>query len=42
MNPEALAGSAREVDFAELADQAHALYQRLKAIGTKLGKASGN
>lgn len=39
---EALAGSAREVDFAELADQAHALHQRLKAIGTKLGKATGN
>lgn len=39
---EALAGNAREVDFAELADQAHSLHQRLKAIGTKLGKATGN
>src|SRR6476469_10426754 len=39
---EALATSAREVDFAELAEQAHALHQRLKAIGTKLGKATGN
>jgi hypothetical protein len=39
---EALAGRAREVEFAELADQAHSLHQRLKAIGTKLGKATGN
>jgi septal ring factor EnvC (AmiA/AmiB activator) len=39
---EDLATSAREVDFAELADQAHSLHQRLKAIGTKLGKATGN
>jgi len=39
---EALAANAREVDFAELADQAHSLHQRLKAIGTKLGKATGN
>ena len=39
---DALAGSARDVQFAELADQAHALHQRLKAIGMKLGKATGN
>jgi len=39
---DALAGSCREADFAELADQAHALHQRLKAIGTKLQKAGGN
>ena len=37
-----LAGSARDVDFAELAEQAHSLHQRLKAIGQKLGKATGN
>jgi chromosome segregation ATPase len=37
-----LAGRAREADFAELAEQAHALHQRLKAIGTKLQKAGGN
>ncbi len=37
-----LAGSCREADFVELADQAHALHQRLKAIGTKLQKAGGN
>ena len=29
-------------DFGELADQAHALHQRLKAIGQKLQKAVGN
>ncbi|HUS30329.1 MAG TPA: hypothetical protein VMZ53_17595 [Kofleriaceae bacterium] len=39
---EGLAASARDVDFAELADQAHSLHQRLKAIGMKLGKATGN
>ena len=33
-----LAGTAREADVAELAEQAHALLQRLKAIGTKLQK----
>ena len=37
-----LATTAREAEFAELADQAHALHQRLKAIGTKLQKAAGN
>lgn len=37
-----LAASCREADFAELAEQAHALHQRLKAIGTKLQKAGGN
>ncbi len=37
-----LAGSCREADFEELAEQAHALHQRLKAIGTKLQKAGGN
>ncbi len=37
-----LAGECRQADFVELAEQAHALHQRLKAIGTKLQKASGN
>lgn len=37
-----LAASCREAEFAELAEQAHALHQRLKAIGTKLQKAGGN
>lgn len=37
-----LAASCREADFVELAEQAHALHQRLKAIGTKLQKAGGN
>ena len=39
---EKLADTCREADFAELADQAHSLHQRLKAIGTKLQKAAGN
>ena len=39
---EQLATTARDADFAELGDQAHALHQRLKAIGTKLQKAGGN
>ena len=39
---EQLAAASREADFAEVADQAHALHQRLKAIGTKLQKAAGN
>jgi chromosome segregation ATPase len=39
---EKLADSCREADFAELGEQAHALHQRLKAIGTKLQKAGGN
>lgn len=37
---EQLATNAREADFGELAEQAHALHQRLKAIGTKLQKAT--
>ena len=37
-----LANTCREADFAELAEQAHSLHQRLKAIGTKLQKAAGN
>jgi len=37
-----LATAARDAEFAELADQAHALHQRLKAVGTKLQKATGN
>jgi hypothetical protein len=37
-----LATTCREADFAELAEQAHTLHQRLKAIGTKLQKAAGN
>ncbi|HEY0190045.1 MAG TPA: hypothetical protein VGC42_02915 [Kofleriaceae bacterium] len=36
---EQLANQARSVDFAELADQAHALHQRLQAVGKKLQKA---
>jgi len=36
---DALANTAREAEFEELASQAHALHQRLKAIGTKLQKA---
>src|SRR5690606_24946713 len=39
---EQLSNSCREADFVELAEQAHALHQRLKAIGTKLQKAGGN
>ena len=37
-----LATTCREADFEELAEQAHSLHQRLKAIGTKLQKAAGN
>jgi hypothetical protein len=37
-----LAAAAGEAEFEELAAQAHALHQRLKAIGTKLRKAAGN
>ena len=37
-----LANSCREAEFTELADDAHALYQRLKAVGTKLQQAGGN
>ena len=36
---ESLAKAAREASFAELAEQAHSLHQRLKAIATKLQKA---
>ncbi len=36
---EALAGTAREAEFEELATQAHSLHQRLQAIGKKLAKA---
>ena len=35
-----LAAGAREAEFEELATQAHALYQRLQAIGKKLHKAA--
>jgi hypothetical protein len=36
-----LATAAHEAEFEELATQAHALYQRLQAIGKKLHKAVG-
>jgi hypothetical protein len=36
-----LAATAREAEFEELAAQAHALHQRLQAIGKKLQKAGG-
>jgi hypothetical protein len=36
---EKLATTAREAEFEELATQAHALHQRLQAIGKKLAKA---
>jgi chromosome segregation ATPase len=36
-----LATAARDAEFEELATQAHALYQRLEAIGKKLHKAAG-
>jgi chromosome segregation ATPase len=39
---EQLAETARESEFEELATQAHALHQRLQAIGKKLAKAGGN
>ncbi len=39
---EQLATSARDAQFEEIATQAHALYQRLKAIGNKLQTAAGN
>ena len=38
---ERLATTAREAEFEELATQAHALHQRLQAIGKKLQKAGG-
>lgn len=37
-----LAASATEAEFDELREQAHALHQRLKAVGEKLQKAGGN
>jgi chromosome segregation ATPase len=36
---EALAATAREAEFEELATQAHSLHQRLQVIGKKLAKA---
>ena len=39
---EELAKTAREAEFEELATQAHALHQRLQAIGKKLAKVGGN
>jgi hypothetical protein len=36
-----LASSARDAEFEELGTQAHALHQRLQAIGKKLHKAGG-
>lgn len=39
---EALAATAREAQFEELATQAHSLHQRLQAIGKKLVKVGGN
>ncbi len=38
---EKLAASAQQDDFEELATQAHALHQKLQAIGKKLQKAGG-
>ena len=38
---EALANTAREAEFEELATQAHALYQKLLAIGKKLALVGG-
>jgi hypothetical protein len=39
---EALASTAREAEFEELATQAHALHQRLQAIGKKLALVGGS
>jgi DNA repair exonuclease SbcCD ATPase subunit len=39
---EQLATDARAAEFSELAEQAHALYQRLQAIGKKLKMTGGN
>lgn len=39
---ERLAATANEAEFEELATQAHALHQRLLAVGKKLQKASGD
>ena len=38
---EALAATARDAEFEEVATQAHSLHQRLQAIGKKLQKAGG-
>jgi predicted nucleic acid-binding Zn-ribbon protein len=38
---ERLAATARDAEFEELATQAHALHQRLQAVGKKLQSASG-
>ena len=38
---ERLAATAREAEFEELATQAHALHQRLQAVGKKLQSAGG-
>lgn len=38
---EALATTARDAEFEEVATQAHSLHQRLQAIGKKLQKAGG-
>ena len=38
---ERLAATARDAEFEELATQAHALHQRLQAVGKKLQKAGG-
>ena len=38
---EKLAADARTAEYEELATQAHALYQRLQAVGKKLQKAGG-
>ena len=39
---ERLAVTAQEAEFEELATQAHALHQRLQAVGKKLQKAAGD
>jgi hypothetical protein len=39
---EKLAATAREAEFEELATQAHALHQKLQAIGKKLAQVGGN
>ena len=41
MRAEALANTARDAEFEELATQAHALHQRLQAIGKKLALVGG-
>ena len=39
---ELVAAAARDAEFPELAEQAHALHQRLQAIGKKLQQAGSN